>query len=361
MNDAIKAKLAAIPDSPGVYFMKDAAATIIYIGKAKSLTKRVSSYFHRGGHDPKTEFLVQHIADIDYIAVKSEVEALILEAELIKKHTPRFNIDLKDNKSYPFIKITDEKFPRIIKTRTVTKDGRYFGPYVGAAQANAVLDCLERLYPIRTCNRKAFRINRGICLNHHIGKCRAPCEGRITEEEYRRFIDEAALLLEGKTDDLVKTLTAEMEARAKAMEFERAKELRDRIAILADIAVEQNVYVPLGGDADAFGIYGRDGRYAAVVLLVRLGKLIDKKSYRLAGCGSSAEVLNEFIKKYYFETHNVAPNIYLPETVEDESIIAEWLSDIAGMPVAITAGFIRKIKYGRKPVILSIGTHALQI
>ncbi|MEK6795661.1 MAG: excinuclease ABC subunit UvrC [Spirochaetota bacterium] len=326
-------RIRSVPDLPGVYLMKDAAGGIIYVGKAKSLKKRVQSYFNDGAKDPKTMLLVEAINDLDYIATQSEVEALLLEAELIKKHTPHFNIDLKDNKTYPFIKVTDEPFPRIYKTRTVTNDGRYFGPFVDVWQVREIIGLIERLYPIRTCRHTTFK-RHAKCLNYHINKCKAPCAGIISEAEYRSFIDEAVFILEGKIDGLVELLTERMKRHAEGMEFEQAKALRDQISALDAVRVKQDVYVHDGENADVIGMYGENNHYTVILLSVRGGRLTDKRSFSVTGFGSTAEIMAEFIKRHY-ETIDAPAVIRVGEDIEDRDAIAAWLAEKQKSPVAI--------------------------
>ncbi|MBI4978947.1 MAG: excinuclease ABC subunit UvrC [Spirochaetes bacterium] len=326
-------KIAALPDLPGVYFMKDNGGGIIYIGKAKSLRKRVSSYFSNSAKDPKTTLLVANIADIEILVTKSETEALILEAELIKKHTPYYNIDLKDNKSFPFIKITDEPFPRIYKTRTVTPDGRYFGPFVNVHYIYDILKVIGRMYPLRMCRHKQFP-RKVPCLNYHIHRCKAPCSGRISVEEYRGYIDEVTLILEGHSEELEKILDAKMKVLAADMKYEQARTLRDQIAALRSLRVPQDVYSLDGDSADVLGIYGEGVTHTIIVLSVQNGRLIDKRSYSATGVGGYVSLIEEFIKRRY-EGIKAPPIIRVAEDIEDREAMSAWLSDKSGSPVSI--------------------------
>ena len=272
MNQEIKSyiydKLKRIPDKSGVYFMKDINSAIIYIGKAKSLKKRVSSYFNNSNKDAKTTALVDHIRDIDYILTENEVEALILEAEMIRKHKPHYNILLKDQKSFPFIAITNEHFPRVIKARNVidkenaSKYKKYYGPYVAAEKADNIVKFIVDNFKLRRC-KYDFPLKRPIrpCLYHHIGKCTAPCANLINEEEYDKTIEEAIMVLEGNVDELVAKLKQDMFQHAEKLEFEAAKDLRDKIDLLKYITVEQSIYIPESDDIDIIGAYGENGNY----------------------------------------------------------------------------------------------------
>lgn len=332
-----KDKLKVIPDAPGVYFMKNAEGKTIYIGKAKSLKKRVSSYFIKTKKDMKTEKLVSLIENVETIVTKSEVEALILEAELIKKHKPHYNIDLKDNKSFPFIKITDEQFPRVFKTRNAGKKGRYFGPFVNAGQLNSIVRMLERIFPLRTCNKKLPLAKQGTnkCLNYHIGKCLAPCDGLINEEGYAAMVEEVAMLLEGKTEELSVSMQQQMKAAAAELNFEKAKELRDRIEMLKNISVEQSVYSGAGENRDALGVYSEGGVQSAVVLNIRNGKLIGKRGFTFKSEAPLGETLNELMKQYYHGAKLEIDSVSIPMPVEDRDIMQQWLSGIAGREINI--------------------------
>ena len=268
VKEYISEKLKRLPTKSGVYFisgvyfMKDKDANIIYIGKAKSLKKRVSSYFIGNNKDAKTTALVEHIRDIDYIVTKNEVEALILEAEMIRKHKPHYNILLKDQKSFPFIAITNEHFPRVIKARNVIdkenakKYKKYYGPYVAAERAENIVKFIIDNFKLRRC-KYDFPLKRKIrpCLYYHIGKCTAPCADLIDEKDYDKDIDSAIMLLEGNVDELVAKMKQDMFVFAEKLEFERAKDLRDKIDLLKSITVEQSIYVPESDDIDIIGAY----------------------------------------------------------------------------------------------------------
>lgn len=280
-STTLQAKLQHLPTQPGVYIFRDAAGEIIYVGKAKSLRARVRSYFNRGqDHSPKTRELIKRIADLETIVVGSEVEALLLEANLIKAHKPRFNIQLRDDKRYPYIKVTvQESFPRVYVTRQLVNDGaRYFGPYTEVGPMRQALAVIERLYTVRSCRYDLPREapNRP-CLDYHIGRCQAPCVGLQSRESYRAMIDEILEILSGKTDPVRARVEEEMRAAAESLDFERAARMRDALAGLAALEERQRTVDVRGGDQDLIGI-ARDGdRGCAVLLRVRGGSLLGRQ------------------------------------------------------------------------------------
>ncbi|AGA66257.1 excinuclease ABC subunit C [Brachyspira pilosicoli P43/6/78] len=330
--------------------MKDKDANIIYIGKAKSLKKRVSSYFIGNNKDAKTTALVEHIRDIDYIVTKNEVEALILEAEMIRKHKPHYNILLKDQKSFPFIAITNEHFPRVIKARNVIdKDNakkykKYYGPYVAAERAENIVKFIIDNFKLRRC-KYDFPLKRKIrpCLYYHIGKCTAPCADLIDEKEYDKDIDNAIMLLEGNVDELVAKMKQDMFVFAEKLEFERAKDLRDKIDLLKSITVEQSIYVPESDDIDIIGAYGENGDYTIVVLSVKGGKLVDRKTFSMqdknideySNKSRYSEVISAFITQYYTHNNLIPASISTDFVIKDFDIVKDYLKEISGRDVEI--------------------------
>ncbi len=332
IKDNIKEKLRLLPEKPGVYFMKDKNNKVIYVGKAKSLKKRVSSYFNKGAKDFKTEIMVSHICDMDYIATENEVEAIILEAELIQKRQPHYNILLKDQKSFPFIAITNEMFPRVLKVRNIAKhnklDKRYkyhFGPFIDVGKGNTLLRFIERTIALRNC-KLVFPLKKDKipCLNYHIKKCKAPCASKITEGEYEEMVNEARLLLEGNVDDLIKMLEIKMKEHAKKLEFEIAKKIREDIEALNFINVKQNVSTIGEGNKDIIGIYGEYGNYCIVVLLSRNGKLIDRQSFYIEAIGDVSDILRSFIMQYYEKIDEHVHDIIIGVDIEDIESINKW-------------------------------------
>ena len=353
IKDYINEKLKYIPDKSGVYFMKDEKNNIIYIGKAKSLKKRVNSYFTKSNKDIKTTALVEHIADFDYIITENEVEALIFEAEMIRKHKPHYNILLKDQKSFPFVAITNERFPRIIKARNVinkenaNKFRNYYGPYVESEKVNNIIKFMTDNFKFRRC-KLDFPLKRPIrpCLYYHIGKCSAPCANLITEEDYDKTVEEASMILDGGIDKLVSNLKKEMESYAKKLEFEKAKDIRDKIDTLKSINVEQNIYIQENEDMDILGIYGEKGNYIIVILSVKDGRLADRKDFSLKDSSNLSSLNNDnnsiysdivsaFFSQYYIYA-NLIPNTILTEVkINDITVIKDYLKKISGKAVKI--------------------------
>ena len=353
IKDYINEKLKYIPDKSGVYFMKDEKNNIIYIGKAKSLKKRVNSYFTKSNKDIKTTALVEHIADFDYIITENEVEALIFEAEMIRKHKPHYNILLKDQKSFPFVAITNERFPRIIKARNVinkenaNKFRNYYGPYVESEKVNNIIKFMTDNFKFRRC-KLDFPLKRPIrpCLYYHIGKCAAPCANLITEEDYDKTVEEASMILDGGIDKLVSNLKKEMESYAKKLEFEKAKDIRDKIDTLKSINVEQNIYIQENEDMDILGIYGEKGNYIIVILSVKDGRLADRKDFSLKDSSNLSSLNNDnnsiysdivsaFFSQYYIYA-NLIPNTILTEVkINDITVIKDYLKKISGKAVKI--------------------------
>ena len=353
IKDYINEKLKYIPDKSGVYFMKDEKNNIIYIGKAKSLKKRVNSYFTKSNKDVKTTALVEHIADFDYIITENEVEALIFEAEMIRKHKPHYNILLKDQKSFPFVAITNERFPRIIKARNVinkenaNKFRNYYGPYVESEKVNNIIKFMTDNFKFRRC-KLDFPLKRPIrpCLYYHIGKCSAPCANLITEEDYDKTVEEASMILDGGIDKLVSNLKKEMESYAKKLEFEKAKDVRDKIDTLKSINVEQNIYIQENEDMDILGIYGEKGNYIIVILSVKDGRLADRKDFSLKDSSNLSSLNNDnnsiysdivsaFFSQYYIYA-NLIPNTILTEVkINDITVIKDYLKKISGKAVKI--------------------------
>lgn len=281
LTDIVAEKLKLLPDSPGVYIMKDASGRIIYVGKAVVLKNRVRQYFqHNKNHSPKVKAMVSHIADFEIIMTHSEVEALILECNLIKKHRPHYNISLKDDKSYPYVKVTvQEEYPRVFLTHRVTKDGaRYFGPYTDVTAVHQSLKLLRRLFPLRTCRHLQDRP----CLEYHIKRCLAPCVGKVTKEDYAAMIRAVLLFLEGRTEDVERELKFRMEQAAAAFHFETAARLRDQLRAVQKIAEKQNI-VTGAGDQDAIGIARSEIGVCVQVFFIRAGKMIGARALPLAG------------------------------------------------------------------------------
>lgn len=315
-------KLALLPEEPGVYMMKDDQGEIIYVGKAKVLKNRVRSYF-TGSHDGKTQKMVSEIADFEYIITPSPVEALLLECNLIKKHQPRYNVLLKDDKTYPYIRLTKEKHPRLEVTRRVRKDGsKYFGPYTNVAAAREVKRLLDRLYPLRKCRTIPPRV----CLYYHLGQCLAPCEYEVDPKQYQQMTKDIIRLLNGGHDQLIKELEEEMHQAAEELNFERAKELRDLIQHIEAVLARQSVTINDHVDRDVFGFALDKGWLCAQVFFVRSGKLIEREvSFFPLYTDDVADALLSFIGQFYLEKENVLPKEILVPELADNQLLAEWL------------------------------------
>ncbi|MFD0047761.1 excinuclease ABC subunit UvrC [Actinomycetes bacterium NPDC127524] len=315
MNQRIKDKLALLPDQPGCYLMKDRQGTIIYVGKAKVLKNRVRSYF-TGSHDGKTLRLVNEIEDFEYIVTSSDIEALILELNLIKKHDPKYNVMLKDDKTYPFIKLTAEKHPRLIITRKVKKDkGKYFGPYPNVIAANETKKLLDRIYPLRKCNTLPDRV----CLYYHLGQCLAPCVYDVEETEYKKMTDDIARFLNGGYQEIKKELSEKMHAAAENLDFERAKEYRDKIAHIEVTMEKQKMMTHDFTDRDVFGYSYDKGWMCVQVFFVRQGKLIERDVSLFPIYDEPEQELLTYLGQFYaMPSHFKPKEILLPESVDAE-------------------------------------------
>ena len=328
MTDIVAEKLKLLPDKPGVYIMKNAEGRIIYVGKAIVLKNRVRQYFQSGkNHSPKVRAMVSHIADFEIIMTASEVEALILECNLIKKHRPRYNISLKDDKSYPYIKVTvQEDFPRVFITRRILKDGaRYFGPYTNATAVHESLKLLRRLFPLRTCKHLQERP----CLEYHIKRCLAPCAGKVEKGDYDAMIRAVLLFLEGRTEDVEKELQLRMEQAAENFHFEIAARLRDQLLAVRKIAEKQNI-VTGSGDQDAVGLARSEIGVVVQVFMIRGGKMIGREHFLLQGSEdeSDGQVLAAFLQQYYHRATFIPREILLPLAIPqtEQELLEKWLS-----------------------------------
>ncbi len=317
MNDTIKNKLMLLPDQPGCYLMKDRQGTIIYVGKAKVLKNRVRSYF-TGSHDGKTLRLVNEIEDFEYIITSSNIEALILEINLIKKHDPKYNIMLKDDKSYPFIKLTAERHPRLITTRNVKKDkDKYFGPYPNVQAANETKKLLDRLYPLRKCTTLPDRV----CLYYHLGQCLAPCVNEVPQSEYRQMVDEITKFLNGGYKEIKKELTAKMTAAAEELDFERAKEYRDQIANIEATMEKQKMMMTDLVDRDVFGYSVDKGWMCVQVFFIRQGKLIERDVSMFPIYQEPEEEMLTYFGQFYSKANHFKPKeILIPDTIQGEMV-----------------------------------------
>jgi excinuclease ABC subunit C len=335
--------LATLPTKPGCYQMKSAEGRIIYVGKALSLRNRVRSYFHAdASHDAKTRRLVREIADIEWIVVGSELEALILEMNLIKRHRPKYNVRLKDDKRYPYIKIHwAEPFPKVTVTRQMLDDGsRYYGPYTSAWAVYQTLDVLRRIFPYLTCDRVITGHDPRACLYYDIKLCIAPCIGAVDQEQYRRMIGDLTEFLQGRSEEIVQRLQDEMARASEELRFEKAAALRDQLkAVNAIIERQKIVFGADYLDSDVLAMARADGEACVQVFFIRSGKLIGREFFILEGTEDApdAEIMAGFVKQFYTEAANVPEQLMLPAQIEEAQIIGQWLrSRRGGKKVEIT-------------------------
>ena len=319
MNNLIKSKLELLPTSPGCYIHKDKNGTIIYVGKAKNLRNRVRSYF-RGSHDTKTEALVSEIVDFEFIVTESNIEALLLEINLIKENKPKYNIMLKDDKSYPFIKITNERYPRLIITRQVKKDGGlYFGPYPDVGAANEIKRLLDRIFPFRKCTNPPSKV----CFYYHIGQCMAHTVCRKDEAYFKAKSQEVSDFLKGQDDKIIDDLKEKMAVAAQSMEFERAAEYRDLIQAIGTLRTKQRVMAKDLQNRDVFGYYVDKGWMCVQVFFVRQGKLIERDVNLFPYYNDPDEDFLTYVGQFYQEKSHLIPNeILIPQDIDEEAIKA---------------------------------------
>ena len=338
----IQEELKKLPGKPGVYLMHDEKDEIIYVGKAVSLKNRVRQYFQSSRNKgAKIEQMVTHIRRFEYIITDSELEALVLECNLIKEHRPKYNTMLMDDKAYPFIKVTvEEPYPRVLLARRMAKDkSRYFGPYTSAGAVKDTIELIRRLYHVRSCNRKLPRDigKERPCLNYHIHQCKAPCQGYISEEEYRKSIQEVLRFLGGNYEGILKDLEEKMNQASEDLEFERAIEYRELLSSVQKIAQKQKITDTAGEDRDILAVASEGEDAVVQVFFIRGGRLIGRDHFYLKiGEGDGAgEILSSFVKQFYAGTPYIPAEIMLPEPVADGEVIEEWLSGKRGRKVHI--------------------------
>lgn len=338
----IQEELKKLPEKPGVYIMKDASGDIIYVGKAVVLKNRVRQYFQSGKNlSAKTQAMAARITGFEYIVTDSEVEALILECNLIKRHRPRYNILLKDDKSYPYIKVTlNEEYPRIIMTRKYDRDGaRYFGPYTSANAVRETIDTLKKFFPIKSCSKALPRdIGKSRpCLNYHICQCMAPCQGDINKDSYRSMMKDVCTFLGGKQEELIRKLEEKMKEAAANTEFEKAAELRDRINSLKLIAEKQKIISGAVGDEDVIAFASGNSVSCVQIFFIRSGKLIGREHFILDDTSGvdQKELISSFLGQFYSEAAFVPGEIVLQEDIDELNMIESWLSGKKGSKVHI--------------------------
>ncbi|HCL4578167.1 TPA: excinuclease ABC subunit UvrC [Clostridium botulinum] len=325
-------QLKNLPDKPGVYLMKNNLGEIIYVGKAKILKNRVRQYFQKSQkHSEKVKAMMKNIEEFEYIITDSEIEALILECNLIKKYRPKYNILLKDDKHYPFIKVTlAEDFPRVISTRKVTKDGsKYFGPYVDGSSVKDIIELIKKTFPIRTCKKNIVEGAKAIrpCLNYQIGLCKAPCAQYIKKSEYREIIDDVIKLLLGKHLDIVENFKLNMEKAAENLEFEKAAMLRDKINIIEKIGEKQKIILNNFDNEDYISLYSDGKDTCFQVFFLRNGKIVGREHFIIEDTfdTNSSTLISNFLKEFYGGTAYIPKTIYVPN-IEDEALLEQWLT-----------------------------------
>ena len=335
----IEEELKKLPDKPGVYLMKDKDDKVIYVGKAVVLKNRVRSYFRKTNKSARIEKMVTLIDHFEYIVVGSEDEALVLECNLIKKYRPKYNVLLKDDKTYPYIKVdVKSDYPSVTMTRKVINDGaKYFGPYPNVGAAKEMVFFIKEKFQIRQCRN--FRNKDRACLNYHIKKCLAPCMGYVTKEEYRKQIEQICMLLDGKVDDIIKKLEKEMKIHSSNMEFEKAAELRDRILAIERVTEKQKVSNISENNIDVIGIYKNDMSVCVEVFFVRNSKMIGREHYFFNELKDMEEdeIVSGFIKQYYIDRKDFPSKIMIRYNLEDKDAIEKWLSQIGNRNVTIKA------------------------
>ncbi|OUO38703.1 excinuclease ABC subunit C [Megamonas hypermegale] len=335
MNDIVAEKLKLLPEKPGVYLMKNKRGQIIYVGKAIKLKNRVRQYFQSSrNHSAKTIAMVSHIEDFETIITDNELEALILECNLIKKHHPKYNIMLRDDKTYPYLKITlNEQYPRLTTTRRVIKDGsKYFGPYTNITAMKETVKLLRRLFPLRTCKHLGERP----CLEYHIKRCLAPCARLVKEDVYNEMVQSVCLFLEGKTEDIEKNLTAKMQNLAQNLEFEMAGKIRDQLLAIKQVTEKQKILTDTG-NMDAIGMATSPYGICMQVFFVRSGKILGRNQFLMTGDmeNNKENALSAFLKQYYNDAVFIPSEILLPLDIKETALLEKWLAEEKGVKTKI--------------------------
>lgn len=340
----IQDQLKKLPAEPGVYLMKDEHDKIIYVGKAISLKNRVRQYFQSSkNHSSKVKSMVKNIKSFEYIITDSELEALILECNLIKKYRPKYNVLLRDDKTYPYIKVTvNEDFPRVLKVRKVLRDkAKYFGPYTNVEAVNDTLEVIRNIYPIRTCNvdiDRAIKNNMRPCLNHHIKRCVGPCTGNVSKEEYNKMIEEIILFLSGKEEKLIEILKEKMNKCSMEFNFEEAAIYRDKIINLQEMMQKQKIDISTDDiNQDIIAMAYNDEEACVQAFFIRHGKIVGREHFILEGTKDSSKesILGSFVKQFYMNAEYIPKEIIIESEIEDQVVMQEWLSNIKGQKVSI--------------------------
>ena len=338
-DKAVEARVRNLPDSPGIYMFEDASRRVLYVGKAISIRKRVRSYTRQRLNDPRLLLMLEAADHIDFIVTKDEIEALILEMNLIKRHRPPFNIRLRDDKHYPYLRVTlEEEFPRVVIARQRSHSGsRYFGPFTRAGAVHETLRLARRFFPQRLCSNRTFEQQSRPCLNHQIKRCPAPCGGKIDPASYRSICDDLMLFLSGRHGDLVKQLEKKMEEAAESLQFERAARIRDQLKALQEVTGDQPVVAQGGAESDVFAVSRQGDEGCAQVFWIREGKLVGRETFWLTGVEgkSEADMLTALVKQYYAQATIVPPEVIVGSELEDSETITAWLRQLRGRKVRL--------------------------
>ena len=338
---SLQSQLKTIPESPGVYHFTNDRKEIIYIGKAKDLRSRIKSYFRKGkSHSPKNITMIRHIRGLEWIVVRNEVEALLTEANLIKKYSPRYNIVMKDDKSFPFIRITNEPFPQIILTRTVVKDGsKYFGPFTDVNRLRTTLKAIYKVFPIRSCS---YFLDKNViadkkvklCLDYHIKKCEGPCEGFVSEQHYQEMIDRVKQFLIGKTNDMVNYITLQMENSSAQMRYEEAAVFRDQLEAVKSFTKHQSQVASDFSNRDVIALARNNDIGIAVVIRIRNGRIFSREKIQMRGLDKhDGDTFKSVISRFYMDSDLIPRKIYLPKKPTDEKELLTWLGEKNNLPV----------------------------
>ncbi|MED5414026.1 MAG: excinuclease ABC subunit UvrC, partial [Candidatus Latescibacterota bacterium] len=365
LSETMRHKLDTLPSAPGVYLMKDETGKILYVGKAKSLRSRVRSYFQESGvsgRGARIELMVRRVADLDVILTQTEQEALILEATQIKAHKPRYNINLKDDKKYPFIRITDEPFPRIFWTRDVLKDGsRYLGPYSSARQMRMMLDVMHRIFPVRSCRYDLPDPKVKLCMEYQIHRCEGPCEGIVSQIDYRKSVNQAVRFLRGDKTSVIRELRERMATASEELKFEVAARCRDQIEALEVYQHRQKMVLEEQIDRDIIGLARHDDEACCTVLEVREGRVVGDKHHFLGGVieASDAEIISAFIRLFYLQSDFIPRQIHVNVALSDGEELAAWLTSKSDVKVTVAA-FQRGLKAQAQELAVSNAAHMLK-
>ena len=345
-DNPLRIKLDTLPSRPGVYLMRDKAGKILYVGKAKNLRSRVRSYFQPGAFDGRPQFtaLTSRVADVEYIVTQTEQEALILEATQIKAHRPRYNINLKDDKKYPFIRITAEPYPRMFWTRDVKRDGsRYLGPYSNARHMRTMLDVMHKVFPVRSCRYHLPDSKVKLCMEYQIRRCEGPCEDLVSQEQYRRTVDHAIRFLRGNKSGVIRELTTRMQEAAARQNFEQAARHRDQIQALEHYQSRQKMVLEEKIDRDVVGMARHDDEACCTVLEIREGRVLGEKHHFLGGVMESTdtEILSAFLRQFYLQTDFIPRQVHVSQELSDAQEIAAWLTTKGEGPRVEVAAYQR--------------------